>query len=175
MKLRSRPKKLPVKKTRPAKTSIAANAKRKKTSTKNSCDTSTHWSDKENPKWLSTVQDEERRQGFLELHRLIRSLVPELEPTTDYHGLIGYGVYHYKYKSGREGDHVKISLANNKSAMCIHCCGLKDGKHVVEHFSDRLGKVSTGKSCVRFKRLEDLNRPILEELLAAMASCDTLT
>jgi len=177
MKLRSRGKKdpdekpTPAKKTQLSKPIIAA----KNTASNQDTKKEPSPTDDANPDWLANVQDDERRQGFLELHHLIRTLAPKLEPTTDYHGLIGYGVYYYKYKSGRQGDHVKISLANNKKHMAIHCCGLKDGKYIVEQYADRLGKCSTGKSCVRFKRLSDLNRPTLEALISDMAVCEIMS
>lgn len=126
--------------------------------------------------FLETVEDSDRRNDFLELHHLIRKLAPNLAPTTEFsHGLIGYGKYHYKYKSGREGDWVKINLANNKQAMALHCCGLlADGRHVVESMKDQLGKCSTGKSCVRFQKLSDLKRSALEDLIRTMGTCAIL-
>ena len=48
---------------------------------------------------------------------------PELEPTMEF-GMMGYGKYHYKYKSGREGDWIRIGIANNKSYISLYCVGL---------------------------------------------------
>ena len=125
---------------------------------------------------FDAVDDAGRKEDFIALHHMIRKFAPNLAPTTEFsHGLIGYGKYDYKYKSGREGTWAKITLANNKQNMALHCCGLlKDGRHVVESMKDKLGKCSTGKSCVRFKRLSDLNRAGLEDLIAAMATCEIL-
>jgi hypothetical protein len=45
-------------------------------------------------------------------------------------------------------------------------CSIVDGRYVAEMFKDKLGKVSVGKSCIRFKKLEDLNMGVLTELLS---------
>lgn len=89
--------------------------------------------------------------------------------------MMGYGKYHYKYKSGREGDWIKIGVANNKSYISLYCVGLFDGSYVAEGFKERLPKADIGKSCVRFKRLSDLDPVALDELIRATAVADLLT
>ena len=63
---------------------------------------------------------EPRRGMVADLHRLIRKTVPDLEPTMAF-GMLGYGRYHYKYASGREGDWVTVALASQKNyiSLCI--------------------------------------------------------
>lgn len=124
------------------------------------------------PQTLPTVAEflaglpDDRRATITTIHKAIRKAVPKLAPfiTAGMGGaLIGYGKYHYKYASGREGDWFLIGLAAGKSGYALHiCAGDKDG-YLVEKNAAKLGKVKTGRSCINFRQLEDLN------LAAAMA------
>jgi uncharacterized protein DUF1801 len=108
---------------------------------------------------------EPRRSEIAELHALIRDVAPELEvQTTD--RMIGYGPYHYRYASGREGDSHLLSLAPNKNYISIYVNSTKDGAYLAESYVDRLPKASIGKACVRFKRPSDVDLGELRELLA---------
>ncbi len=113
--------------------------------------------------------DEARRPDFQQLHELIRETVPELEPTMEF-GMLGYGKFHYKYASGREGDWMKVGLAANKRYISLYCCATDGDGYVADKFRDRLPKANIGKSCVRFKRLADLDEKALRELLRATAA-----
>ncbi|HEX2853866.1 MAG TPA: DUF1801 domain-containing protein [Opitutaceae bacterium] len=98
----------------------------------------------------------ERRVALQTIHDAIVSAAPELKPFIVY-GMLGYGPYHYKYASGREGDGAVVALASQKNYISLYvCAGDKDG-YLAEKNRDQLGKVSVGKSCIRFKKLEDLN------------------
>lgn len=70
-------------------------------------------------------------------------------------------MYHYEYASGREGGWPVIGLTNQKHHISLYICAAKDGKYLAEHYGERLGKVDNGKSCIRFKKADDLN---LEEM-----------
>ena len=117
---------------------------------------------------------DKRRDDIQKLHDLVRRAAPGLEPTMEF-GMLGYGRYHYKYKSGREGDWMKIGIANNKSYISLYCCASFDGGYVAEGFKDRLPKANIGKSCVRFKRLSDLDLKVVEELIRTTAKADLMT
>ena len=78
--------------------------------------------------------------------------------------VIGYGSYHYRYASGREGNWFPIGLANNKQYVSLYICAADDDGYLAEANAGRLGKVSVGKSCIRFKRLEDLDLEVAVEL-----------
>jgi uncharacterized protein DUF1801 len=109
--------------------------------------------------------DEPRRSEIAELHDLIRDVAPELEVQAG-ERMIGYGPYHYRYASGREGDSYLIGLAPNKAAISIYVQCAKDGAYLAESYAGRLGKANVGKSCVRFKRPADLDLGELRALLA---------
>ena len=119
------------------------------------------------PKTLPTVAEflaglpADRRATMTALHKAIRKAVPKLAPfMTSGMGpapLIGYGKYHYKSASGREGDWFIIGLVAGKSGYALHICVGGEGGYLVERNAAKLGKVKTGRSCINFKKLEDLN------------------
>jgi len=118
------------------------------------------------PKTLPTLDEflaalpAERRDTITTLHKAIRKAVPKLAPEImsgmGPSPLIGYGKYRYKTASGREGDWFLIGLLPGKKDYSLHICvGDKDG-YLVERNAAKLGKVKTGRSCINFKKLEDL-------------------
>jgi hypothetical protein len=62
---------------------------------------------------------EPRRSDIRALHELIRRAAPQLEPTMEF-GILGYGKYHYKYGSGREGDWMLVGVASNKNYVSLY-------------------------------------------------------
>ena len=115
--------------------------------------------------------EEPRRSDLARLDALIREVAPDL----DRHlrsGMLGYGTYHYRYPSGREGDWFRIGLASNKNYISLYCCAVKDGDYVANGFRDRLPKAKIGKSCVTFKRLADLDPAAVRELIRTTAEAD---
>jgi uncharacterized protein YdhG (YjbR/CyaY superfamily) len=113
--------------------------------------------------------EEKRRADIQALHDMVREEAPELEPTMEF-GMLGYGKYHYKYKSGREGEWMKIGIANNKQYISLYSCAADDDGYVAERYRGRLPKANIGKSCVRFKRLSDLDEETLRELIRETAA-----
>lgn len=113
--------------------------------------------------------EEPRRDDVRRLHELIRKTVPKLEPYMEY-GMIGYGRFHYRYASGRKGDTCTIGLASNKRSISLHLIATDaEGNYLAGSYRDRLPKADIGKSCVRFKRLEDVDEKILREMIREAA------
>ena len=118
------------------------------------------------PKALPTLEEffaalpAERRDTMTAVHQAIRKAVPKLAPVMmsgmGPSPLIGYGKYHYKSASGREGDWFLIGLAAGKSGYNLHICAGGNDSYLVERNAAKLGKVKTGRSCINFKKLEDL-------------------
>jgi len=78
--------------------------------------------------------------------------------------IVGFGQYHYKYESGREGDSLMTGFSPRKTALTLYVmAGFKQRPD----FMERLGKYKTGKSCLYVKRLSDIDMAVLEELVAA--------
>ena len=113
--------------------------------------------------------DEPRQEQIGRLHDLIRTTVPELEPYME-SGMIGYGRYHFRYASGREGDWCLLGLASHKRYMSLYVTAEDgEGGYLAEAYRDRLPKADIGKSCVRFRRLDDLDQDVLREMLRQAA------
>lgn len=107
---------------------------------------------------------EDRKAILQAVHETIRAAAPELEPHMA-HGMIGYGPFHYKYASGREGDWFVVGLASQKQYVSLYICAAEEDGYLAEKHKDKLGKVSVGKSCIRFKKLEDLNLKVASQLV----------
>jgi hypothetical protein len=83
--------------------------------------------------------------------------------------IVGFGSYHYRYDSGREGDMPLIAFSPRKAATVLYnMTGFSDS----EALRAKLGKHTTGKGCLYIKKLADVNQQVLEALvvksLAAM-------
>lgn len=107
---------------------------------------------------------EPRRTQVAALDRLIREAVPSLAPFI-HQGMLAYGPFHYRYASGREGDWYRVGVASNKQYISLYACAADQRGYVAERYKTRLPKANIGKSCVRFKRLDDLDPQALTELL----------
>lgn len=112
--------------------------------------------------------EEPRKSEMKAVHSLIRKAVPDLKPGM-HAGMIGYGTYHYKYASGGEGDWPVISLANRKNYISVYVCGVENGEYIAERRKKELPKASIGKSCIRFKRLSDIDLKTLESIVREAA------
>jgi hypothetical protein len=117
--------------------------------------------------YIATV-DDKRRPDIAALDALIRKHVPELEPVI-MNGMLGYGPFHYRYASGREGDACKLAIANNASYISLYCSAADAKGYVAERYAERLPKASIGKTCVRFKKLADLDEKALVALIKETA------
>ena len=110
--------------------------------------------------FIDSIQDESKRADVQELHNRVTRHAPTLEPTLEFDNKLAYGKYYYKYKSGREGDWYRIAIACGGKDISFHCCAMKEGSYVMEWFiknNKSLGKAKAGKSCARFKKLDDLD------------------
>ncbi len=87
------------------------------------------------------------------------------EPATMWgSSIIGFGTYHYRYDSGREGDMCRVGFSPRKGKTVLY---LVDGYGQRESQLARLGKHKTGVSCLYIKRLSDVNLGVLEEMIEA--------
>ena len=76
--------------------------------------------------------------------------------------IIGFGSYHYRYASGREGDAPPIGFSPRSSAISVYITGGNEERGEV---LARLGKHKVGKGCIYVKRLSDINESVLNELI----------
>lgn len=78
--------------------------------------------------------------------------------------IIGFGNYHYKYESGREGDICKVGFSPRKSAFSLYV--IQENSEKIRNLVKQLGKIKMGQgSCIYFKKLADLDLVVLEELI----------
>jgi Domain of unknown function (DU1801) len=78
--------------------------------------------------------------------------------------IVGFGTYHYRYASGREGDWPPVGLSPRKANLTIYLSAGFDG---AADLLTRLGPHSLGKSCLYVKRLSDVDRDVLSELVGS--------
>lgn len=106
----------------------------------------------------------ERQMDMNKLHRFIQKTVPKLKTHFAYN-MLGYGSFPYlNYKKEKISWPV-IALANQKNYISLYVCAIDKGQCIAETHKKELGKVSVGKSCIRFKKIEDVNLPVLKKVL----------
>lgn len=111
---------------------------------------------------IINLQDCEKRQGDCkELINILKEISGE-EPQMWGSSIIGFGKYHYKYESGREGDWFKIGFSPRKQNITIYVTsGFKDYDSILS----KLGKYKLGKSCIYIKQLADIDKTVLKKIL----------
>ena len=77
--------------------------------------------------------------------------------------IVGFGRYHYKYASGREAEWMLTGFAPRKQSLTLY---IMDGFDGYDELMARLGKHTTGKSCLYIKKLADVDMDVLRELVA---------
>ena len=76
--------------------------------------------------------------------------------------IVGFGSYHYRYASGREGDFMETGFAPRKRAITLY---IMAGFSEYGDLLAKLGKHDTGKSCLYVKRLADVDQAVLREMV----------
>ncbi len=112
--------------------------------------------------FVSAVEDVQRRKDCSELLALMKEVTGE-RPTMWGDSIVGFGTYHYKYESGREGDWFVTGFSPRKRDLSIY---IIPGFAPYESLMQELGKFRLGKSCLYVKKLDDLDRPTLRKLVA---------
>ncbi len=111
--------------------------------------------------FLDTVEDERKRRDCQDVIKLMAS-VTNKKPKMWGTSIIGFGSYHYKYKSGREGDWPITGLSPRKQNLTIY---VMLGFSRYESLMQKLGKYKTSKSCLYVKYLDDIDRKVLAKLI----------
>ena len=113
--------------------------------------------------YIAAVPDN-RKEAIKFLHDLIKKTVPKLKPYFATN-MIGYGKFKYIDYKKREGTWPIIALANQKQYISIYVCATDGKQHVAEKYEKDLGKVHIGRSCIRLKKIEDINVKTLQKIL----------
>jgi hypothetical protein len=111
--------------------------------------------------FLDAVPDPKRRADARELCAIMERLSGE-PPVLWGPSIVGFGSYHYRYESGREGDMARIGFSPRARELVLYLIGGFPRHH---ELMDRLGKHRTGKSCLYIRSLDDVDRGVLETLI----------
>lgn len=112
--------------------------------------------------YLESVANKRRREDALVMLELMREITGE-PPEMWGSSIVGFGSYHYRYASGREGDWPIIGFAPRKQSLTLY---IMPGFDRYEDLMAKLGKYKTGKSCLYINKLDDVNLETLKALIA---------
>ena len=107
------------------------------------------------------MEDDQKRKDCKELVALMKGITGE-PPKMWGPSIVGFGRYHYKYASGREGDSMLTGFSPRKQNLVLYLGPGLDNKTLVA----RLGKCSMGKGCLYIKKLDDVDRTVLRALVS---------
>jgi hypothetical protein len=111
--------------------------------------------------FIKAVEDEKKRVDSFEILKLMQKVTGE-KPVMWGPSIVGFGSYHYKYKTGQEGDWPLTGFSPRKQNLTLY---IMSGFKRYEELLSKLGKFKTGKSCLYIKKMEDINTKVLEELI----------
>ncbi|HET8658208.1 MAG TPA: DUF1801 domain-containing protein [Micromonosporaceae bacterium] len=111
--------------------------------------------------FLAAVPDPRRRADAQAVCRLMTEVTGE-RPAMWGDSIVGFGTYHYRYATGREGDWPAVGFSPRKQALTIY---VSEGFDAYEELLARLGPHQTGRSCLYVKRLSDVDEQALRSLV----------
>ena len=115
------------------------------------------------PEFLEQIEDPGKRADCLSISRMMERITGS-EPIMWGDSIVGFGTYHYKYASGREGEWFLAGFSPRKQNLTIYVMGY------LEFFAEiltNLGKFRHGKGCLYINKLEEIDMEVLEELIKA--------
>jgi hypothetical protein len=110
--------------------------------------------------FLQGIDDADKREDSRRLADLMRTVTGERPVVSG--AIVGFGPVHYKYASGREGDTFKVGFAPRKANLTIY---LMSGLVGYQDLLAKLGPHKTGKACIYLKRLSDIDRDVLGDVI----------
>ncbi|MDX1499760.1 MAG: DUF1801 domain-containing protein [Woeseiaceae bacterium] len=111
--------------------------------------------------FLDAVEDPRQRADARKLSAMMRSATGKRAALWG-PSIVGFGSYHYRYESGREGDWPLVGFSPRKGSLSVY---IMPGFERYAALLKKLGQFKTGKSCLYIKRLEDVDEAVLEELI----------
>jgi len=111
--------------------------------------------------FINSIDDKQKRADARKVAAMMRKATGKRAKMWG-PSIVGYGTYHYKYASGREGDFLMTGFSPRKQALTVYVI---PGFTPFEALMNKLGKYKTGKSCLYIKRLSDVDEKILEQLI----------
>ena len=117
--------------------------------------------------FLDKLPDQQREDSY-ELVKMMKKITKE-EPKMWGASIVGFGSYHYKYASGHEGDTCVAGFSPRKQNLTLYMSA-----DIKKHYKllEKLGKHKTGVGCLYIKKLSDVDKKVLEELIGnAVQDC----
>ena len=111
--------------------------------------------------FLHSVDHGKRREDSFVVLEMMKEITGE-EPRMWGPSIVGFGNYHYKYESGREGDFFLAGFSPRKQNLTLY---IMSGFSHYEELLQKLGKHKTGKSCLYINKLEDVDLSALKEMI----------
>lgn len=115
--------------------------------------------------FLNSIADDKKRQDCLAILALMEQVMGA-PPQMWGDSIVGFGSYHYKYASGREGDWFLTGFSPRKQNITLY---IMAGVDQYDALLKKLGKFKTGKACLYIKKLEDIDLPTLRDLVKQSA------
>lgn len=113
-------------------------------------------------KFLNSIKDDKKRSYSYTILELMKNITKE-EPIMWGPSIIGFGSYHYKYESGREGDWFLTGFSPRKENLTLY---IISGFKRYDDIMRNLGKFKTSSSCLYINKLEDVDLKVLKQLIA---------
>lgn len=114
--------------------------------------------------FLDSVKDKQKQKDSLKILEMMKEITNK-EPKMWGGSIVGFDDYHYKYKSGREGDYFRIGFSPRKQNLTLYLMDGMVSKDAYKDDMEKLGKFTTGKSCLYIKKLEDVDIGVLKEIM----------
>ena len=111
--------------------------------------------------FLNGIEDEQRRKDCQAVAKMMQQ-VTKAKPKMWGSAIVGFGSYHYKYASGREGDWMLVAFSPRKQNLTLYITAGFDGR---EDLMMKLGKHKTGKGCLYINKLSDIDTTVLKTLI----------
>ena len=111
--------------------------------------------------FLNAIENPSQREDSIQLMEMMKEVTGE--PAVMWGpGIIGFGSYHYVYESGREGDILKVGFSPRKGKLVLYVGALSNrNKPILQN----LGKFVCGKSCLYIKRMGDIDKEVLRQII----------
>lgn len=111
--------------------------------------------------FLNAIENDQKRKDCKAINKMMKTITgksPKMWGTS----IVGFDSYHYKYDSGREGDWYITGFSPRKQNITVY---IMSGFPRHQELVDQLGKYKTGRSCLYFKKLSDINLEVFQELV----------
>ena len=111
--------------------------------------------------FLRSVENGQRRKDSQELLIMMKAVTGKV-PRMWWDSIVGFGTYHYKYQTGREGDWMVTGFSPRKQNLTVY---IMPGFSKYQALLDKLGKYKKSVSCLYLNKLDDVDRKVLRQLV----------